>query len=192
MRRFVSAAALLLALALVLPAPAGAKSYVALYTGETDENWCACGTVPYTIELWIVAVPGPEGMHVAAFNFDMPDNAVPADLTGNPIATQLIGGPEYALQFSTCLLERTWLIHGDVAVLSDEQTEIVFTGPIEFYPNPGEEQERYYRSCEEGYPKYDLDPLTHLYLNRDPSDPLCGTTGVEAASWGAIKGIILR
>ncbi|MBN1883891.1 MAG: hypothetical protein JW876_00035 [Candidatus Krumholzibacteriota bacterium] len=183
---------LALALAFALPAAGGAASYVGFYVDDTHQHWCTEGSPPYTVTLWACAFGGPEGMIAASFNFGIPGNAALTDLQRNdPILVWTIGGPDYALQLAECLYGWAWLLRGTLIVLDGDPTEVTMTGPIFWlYPGPPVEWEREYVSCEEGYPRHGLDPVTILFLNRSPHDPVCGTTGAEAASWGAIKGCL--
>jgi len=179
--------------ALLLPATLAAQAppinQMSIYADEYRTMWCASGTPPYLIDMWIYLEVGVNGAESYGFDLEVPSNV-------NTLWWDLHtgGGPSECLpgycpngitgSFGLCLdparFPVTWVMHASL--------EVTDTAPsvVRIMENPDYGTVRV-TNCAGVHES--LVPLTQLYVNYPTSAPECGTVPVEATTWGAVKAL---
>ena len=175
--------ALVLALAF-LPSASGAQAtthtYIGVYFDDTHTSWCVTQTPPYTVELWVWALPGVYGLSGAVFDFDYTGVDIPGDLTYHPnivirpTACQK-PCPYFSRGYADCQTDWVWLFHATVLVSTSEPLDIAVLPHLEDFPYVAvfdcDDVERPATVLSNGHVNY------------------CGPLPVETRTWGAIKSL---
>jgi hypothetical protein len=166
-------------------AQAAPNGYVGIFAEETHSAWCASGTVPYEIDMWVYLILGDGGAAAFSFNLTVPPNVQMGDLTVADSGDPFICMPPYCPtgiygSFGLCLapprFSWIWLAHGTLTVVSDSPGILEIHAPSLYTYNCAGDVE---------VPRI----LTNLFINYDPSDPVCAGMAVRSTTWGAIKSI---
>ena len=176
--------ALLLAAAMIFVAGAalaGPMGYMGLYTDDAHsvcEFHNPAGFLPF--EMWIWCLPSDNGQMCAEFMIVYPPDVISSTVTNNVgIISVTLGDLASGMSvcYNECQYDWNWPFH----------QAMYSTGPapsmiqIAAHPDAGVYQ---FANCLEGFPTEPILLLNHLALNQ-PCE-----TGIEDASWGAIKGML--
>lgn len=162
-------------------APTG---YIGLFADDYRGSWCINGVGFYQASMWVWCLPGQDGMVCAEFDISYPYNVIEAGINYNPAILPLIIQPPdgWSLCFSECRTDWVWMFNQIIFVTTVDKTMLEIV-PM---PDVGVYQ---FANCLPGYPVEPCIKLTNLYINYEPDESECSTTGVEASSWGAIKSL---
>jgi hypothetical protein len=167
------------------------RGYIGLFTDGDRSSWCASGTPMYPVEMWFLCLPSYLGQICVEFGILYPENAVRSITTQNT-ALLTVSMPGFqcdgdicygGLCYVACQWDWHWVLHQTIYVMDAMPSYI----EIIDYPYSGTLQ---FANCEPGYPTEPCTVLTKLHLNYAPDAPECTATGVESASWGAIKTLL--
>jgi hypothetical protein len=184
----VSCIAILLPAALFAQAPP--VSYMGIYADEDRTTWCASGTAPYQIDVWVYMDIGENGAWAYSFDLEIPPNVVILTIDVNryeggpwecipPYCPQGIAG-EFGLCLGSRMFSSIWIVHATANVTDGDPSL------IRIVPNP-DIGAMWVENCDF---EYETPPiLTHLYVNYDASEAECGTLPVDQSTWGAIKSL---
>jgi len=187
MKRLVMIAIVCLFAASAAHAQLPPKPYIGLYADETHSTWCATGTPVYQVTMHIWSLSTPDSLLCAEFAVSYPATGViPSTTTPNPLNSVILGDLTTGISicFQGCQYGWQWLFRQTLFVTEPDKKMIQIVehggaGVIQVAP------------CPPGAPEIPATVFTNLYLNAESgTDPECDQTGVQPASWGAIKQMI--
>ncbi|UCF04676.1 MAG: hypothetical protein JSV33_12225 [bacterium] len=156
------------------------KPYIGLFIDEARSSWCTEGVPLYLVQMYIYFLPSERGIMCLEFVIEYPQNVIQSTITPHyPSIECWIEGPwdeGVTVCFRDCVMDWTWSHCQDLWV-TDLEYSVVRILP---HPAVGALQ---VASCEPGFPVEPCTNFTQLYING------CGPTGVDEASWGAIKSM---
>jgi hypothetical protein len=185
-------AALTLLLCVIAAGPVGGQpTYMGLYLDEGRTSWCATGTVPYQVELWIYGIIEggiKEGGGIYAYAFDLTwsPNVSLADWIDNPHIEPFECLPGYCPpgisgSFDTCLGDWVWLKRIILNVTTSDPAL------VQIVPVPEYGAVRLH-GCNDAI--HNAVVVRDVYLNYNPGAPECGSPlAVEESTWGMIKSL---
>ena len=174
---------MLLAVLCLLSPPALAQvpsqTHVGLFVDDTHTSWCAFGTPPFDVELWIWVQPGAGGFTAVEFDMPYPDGVVQGPYVENPDLwhrpTKCTGDCPWSFGFENCQTSWLWLYHETLTVTSPDQMTIA----LQYHPT-GENYVTVW-NCNNEEEQGVI--LSNLYINT------CEALPIRPATWGAIKGL---
>jgi hypothetical protein len=134
-------------------------------------------------QYYVFCKPSVRGMRGAEFKVNLPADVTLITVQNSPNISLSLGNVQtgIALSVSSCLTDWNWVVILVMFVNSTDQLTATFApsdvSGLMVFPN-----------CETGYPTEDAVALNNMYINVDPSSPLC-VFGTGEKSWGAIKNI---
>lgn len=168
------------------PGPS-AGNELALYADQEMTTWCADGTPPYLIDMWLYLNVGEGGAMGFRFDLEIPPNVEVLSIDVNRYEGPIMCLPPDCDQgiagvFGPCYtLPRfplVWIVRATLHVL--DQTP----SAVRIVDNPVSGDIAVQR-CDLAYERPPV--LSDLLVNVPASSPGCGVIGVEHATWGAIK-----
>ncbi len=154
------------------------QGYIGIFADETKSSNCYEGDLMAPMYMYIWCLPSEYGQMAAEFMVTYPANVITSTVTAAPHIAVSMGDLASGISYS--YTECQWDWHWDYKQLmyvtdsSGTQVDIVA------HPDVGTYQ---FSNCEDGFPIEPCIYYTPLYLN------VCGPTGTDDASWGAIKGM---
>jgi hypothetical protein len=166
--------------------------YVGLFMDESHSYWCASGSPPYPVEMWVCCLPSVNGQICSEFAVSYPSNVTKSTVTVNySIVTVTLPGPVtcYATRcdviacYISCQLGWHWIFHQTLWVMDGNPSccEIIPHPMVGAY---------HFANCLPGYPVEPCIRWTSLYVNYAPTAPECLGSGFEPSSWGSIKALL--
>lgn len=163
--------------------------YMGVYSDLDHSGWCASGTPPFEIDVWIWVLPTDLGVEWFGFNLAYPSGYSFVEAYAHPeVVGEIVmpGDPDPGWMFSG-LYDRCpkpgWVWTYRVRFYVPDSSP----GIIELVDHP-EFGEFCINNCSadwEGCIR-----LTNVYVNYDPGSPECSYMAAHGSSWGAIKRIL--
>lgn len=161
---------------------ASQDSAIGLFTDKSHAlNYISVETME-EFELYVWVKPGAEGFKAADFLIEYPSNALIIETTIlNDVPS--IGNTEtgIAVAFGDCVTDWVPILRQKIYMTSSKKSVFAIGGQENY------DSKAVYCDCTEGYPIYDLDIITGLYVNF-PAEEIPALDADES-SWGAVKGL---
>ena len=189
MQKAIVALLVIAAVPACIHAQAPDMTYIGLYTDYDHTSWCAEGTPPYNIDVWVWLQPSERGVSSFGFNLDVPSGYDKISEVPNPIIVPEVTLPGdttahfmYSAVFQKCNTSSwVWTYHIQYTI-PDNVPDVI---EIASHPELGEFA---ISNCSGGIES--CIRLTSAYVNYGPTSPECSYMAVRESTWGAIKSII--
>lgn len=161
------------------------QGYIGIFADDSRSVWCVDGVGFYQAQIWIWCLPSERGQICVEFGLNYPSNVIQGTITLNDTLYNIAPWDYFAVCYRNCQYDWHWIWSQQIYVLDSEQTAIEIT----VHEDSGV---CHFTNCEPGYPTEPCTKYTNLYINYPLDDPVCSSTSVQNASWGAVKSIYLR
>jgi hypothetical protein len=172
---------------LAAPARTAALNELAIYADQDMTTWCADGTPPYLIDMWVYLIVGEGGAMGFSFDLGIPSNVEVLSIDVNRYEGPILCLPPDCDQgiagvFGPCYtLPRfplVWVVQATLNVLDASPSIVsIVDNPVSGDINV--------QRCDLAFERPPI--LTDLLVNYPASAPECGVVAVEESAWGAIK-----
>jgi len=180
---------ILILTALTAPARPAAVNELAIYADREMTTWCADGTPPYLIDMWVYLIVGEGGAMGFSFDLEIPFNVEVLSIDVNRYEEPILCLPPDCDQgiagvFGPCYtLPRfplVWVLQATLNVLDPSPSVVrIVDNPVSGDINV--------QRCDLAFERPPI--LTDLLVNYPASAPECGVVAVEESTWGAIKAL---
>jgi hypothetical protein len=189
MRSLLIASVFVLLIPCHICAQAPETAYIGIYSDYDHTTWCASGTPPYEIDVWIWVLPSDRGVEWFGYNLAYPSGYSIVATEGHPdLVDEIVepGPPESDWMFRG-LYDRCpkpgwiWTMHLQFSVPDSAPGIIEIVAHPEFGDFGIQNCSGEWEPCIK---------LTNVFVNYAPDSPECSTMPVHQSTWGAIKGIM--